>query len=150
MHFRVYFLYKGGGYMRGPIDYILVGFNNKKFDGKILKSLEDPLNKGIIKLVALSVIKKEADGKISYLDVNEYGKTDYLVSFVNKYNPDIKDADKSDISEVGEIIDNNVVAGLLVVEQLWAKPFKKALIDAKGVLLAEGRIHPEAAVELDS
>ncbi len=36
-----------------------------------------------------------------------------------------------------------------MIEHLWALPLKKALIDANGVLLAEGRIHPDAANELN-
>ena len=57
---------------------------------------------------------------------------------------------KEDIDEMGDLLENNTAAGLLVIEQLWAKPLKKALLDANGVLVAEGRIHPEAAQELDN
>jgi hypothetical protein len=57
--------------------------------------------------------------------------------------------DDEDISEMSELLENNTAAGLLVVEQLWAIPLKKALLDANGVLVAEGRIHPDAAAELN-
>jgi len=50
---------------------------------------------------------------------------------------------------MADLLESNTSAGMLVIEQLWAKPLKKALIDAKGVLIAEGRIHPDAAAELD-
>lgn len=36
--------------MRGPIDYIIVGFNGINFDGSVLKSLEEPINNGVIKI----------------------------------------------------------------------------------------------------
>ena len=50
----------------------------------------------------------------------------------------------SDIEKIGEDMDNETAAGVLVVEQLWAKGLKQALMDADGFLIADGRIHPEA------
>jgi hypothetical protein len=47
------------------------------------------------------------------------------------------------------VLETNTAAGLLVIEHLWAIPLKKALIDADGVMVAEGRIHPEAAEEFN-
>jgi uncharacterized membrane protein len=105
--------------MRGPIDYIIVGFEGNKFDGSILKALADSIEKGVINLIDLAVVMRDKDDKVS----------------------------KVEISELGE---KNCAAGLLVIEQLWAKPLKQALLNANGILLAEGRIHPEAALELNT
>ena len=55
---------------------------------------------------------------------------------------------EDDIQEVGELLEDNSSAGLLVIEQLWAKGLKQAIIAANGTLLSEGRIHPEASEEL--
>jgi hypothetical protein len=135
--------------MRGPIDYIIVGFENAKFDGSVLGALGDALESGIISLVALSVIDKDADGTISVLDISEV-EDDFVVQFAQKYNVDSHLVTDDDKAEVGDLLQPGEAAGLLVVEQLWAKPLKKAIIDANGFLIAEGRIHPEAAQELES
>ncbi|MBX4201799.1 hypothetical protein KW803_02810 [Candidatus Saccharibacteria bacterium] len=135
--------------MRGPIDYIIVGFEGNKFDGSILKALADALDKGVIGLVGLSVISKDNEGTVTTLDIADMGD-EYVTEFTQKYVTDNKATEKDDIDEAGELLENNSTAGLLVVEQLWAKPLKQALIDANGVLLAEGRIHPEAASELEN
>lgn len=134
--------------MRGPIDYIIVGFEGNKFNGSILKALADAIDKGIIALVALAFIAKDKDGNVVTLDIADLGDA-YAVEFAEKYKSDNKAVTKDDVDEMAELLENNTAAGLLVVEQLWAKPLKQALIDAKGVLVAEGRIHPEASVELD-
>ena len=34
--------------MRGPIDYIIVGFEGNKFDGSILRAIGDAIDKGVI------------------------------------------------------------------------------------------------------
>jgi hypothetical protein len=134
--------------MRGPIDYIVVGFEGNNFDGSVLAALADAIDKGIIALVALSVIAKDAEGTVSTLDIAQTGDQ-FAVEFAQKYQPSGDLVTSDDIDEVADLLENNTAAGLLVVEQLWAKPLKKALIDANGVLVAEGRIHPEAAAELE-
>lgn len=135
--------------MRGPIDYIIVGFEGNNFKGDILKALEDASNQGVIAVLALAIVSKDSQGTVTMLDAVNTGD-DYLVSFSQNYKLDNSIVDQDDIDEVGELLENNSTAGLLVVEQLWAKPLKKALIDANGVLISEGRIHPDAAEELNT
>ena len=132
--------------MRGPIDYIIVGFKSPKFDGSILKAVGDAIDSGVISLVALAVVAKDKKGEVT--DVSIADTDGELVAFAEKYKASDKDVTKEDIDEVGDLLENDSAAGLLVVEQLWAKPLKKAILDANGFLIAEGRIHPEAAEEL--
>lgn len=135
--------------MRGPIDYIVVGFEGNKFDGSILKAIGDAIDNGTIALVDLAFVARDKDDKVVKLNIADLGDQ-YAVSFAEKYKPATPSADSQDIEEVADLIEKNCSAGLLVIEQLWAKPLKEALIKANGVLLAEGRIHPDAAAELDN
>ncbi len=134
--------------MRGPIDYIIVGFEGNKFDGSILAALAEALDNGTIGLVSLAFIQKDSEGTVSVLDIENLGDA-YAVQFSQKYATDSTLVTKDDIDEVADLLESNTSAGLLVIEQLWAKPLKKALLDANGVLVAEGRIHPDAAAELN-
>ncbi len=134
--------------MLGPIDYIIVGFEGNKFDGSILKALGDAIDSGVIGLVALAFISKDAEGNVTKLNIDGLGDT-AAVEFAAKHPSDPSKVTDDDIDEMADLLENNTAAGLLVVEQLWAKPLKKALIDANGVLVAEGRIHPDAAAELE-
>jgi hypothetical protein len=57
---------------------------------------------------------------------------------------------EDDVQKLGSEMPEDMTAGVLVIEQLWAKGLKKALLDKNAVILAEGRLHPdvvEAAVE---
>jgi hypothetical protein len=136
--------------MHGPIDYIIVGFEGNKFDGSILKALTDAIDNGVVALVSLAIVSKDSNGNVTTLDVNSFGD-DYIIEFTEKYAPtDNTQVNQDDIDEVADLIENNCTAGLLAIEHLWAKPLKKALIDTNGVLLAEGRIHPDSALELDN
>lgn len=134
--------------MRGPIDYIIVGFEGNKFDGSVLQTISEAIDKGIINLVALVLITKDAEGTVSKVDIENSDDT-YAVEFSQKYNGDNSLVDEDDITEMADLLENNTAAGLLIIEQLWAKPLKQALINVNGVLVADGRIHPDAALELN-
>ncbi len=135
--------------MRGPIDYIIVGFEGNHFDGSILRALSDAIDSGVIALIALSVISKDGKGTVTVANIDEAGDN-FFAQFVRDHPTNESVISLSDINEMAELINNNCTAGLLVVEQLWAKPLKQALIKAKGILLAEGRLHPDAEAELET
>lgn len=133
--------------MRGPIDYIIVGFEGNKFDGSILKELDRVVSDGTIAVLDLGLIVKDDKGKVSAMELSE-AQDKAIAEFAKDKNLQSGLISDDDVAEVGEILENNCSAGLLVVEQLWAKGLKKAIVDAGGVLVAEGRIHPDAAAEL--
>lgn len=134
--------------MRGPIDYIIVGFEGNKFDGSILKAVADAIESGTIALVDIALVMRGEDDVIEKLSLTDTGD-DYVLKFAQLYKPAEPSIGEDDLNEVGDLIEKNCSAGLLVIEQLWAKPLKEAIINANGVLLAEGRIHPEAAQQLN-
>lgn len=135
--------------MRGPIDYIIIGFKGNKFDGSILSELGAAVDSGVIELISLAVVAKDEDGVVSSLGIADLGDK-YLIDFVADHPLKEDGVDKEDINEVADLLEPNTAAGLLVVEHLWAKPLKKAIINAGGFLIADGRIHPEAAEELNA
>lgn len=134
--------------MRGPIDYIIVGFVGNKFDGSILTAIGEAIDNGTIALVALSGIIKNEDGSVVSLDISNT-EDPLLADFTQKHPVDNRLVTQDDIDEVAELLEPNTAAGFLVVEQLWAKPLKAAIVNAGGFLVAEGRIHPDAANELN-
>jgi hypothetical protein len=139
---------KAGAVMKGPIDYIIVGFEGNKFDGSILKAIGDAIDKDIIGLVALVFVQKDAQGKVTTMDAADYGDTT-LTEFTAKYKSDSSLVTRDDINEMAELVKPDTAIGMLVIEHLWAIPLKEALMNANGSLVAEGRIHPAAAAELN-
>ena len=133
--------------MRGPIDFIIVNFKGNNFNGGVLEELAKVVKDGTIAVLDIALITKAKNGEVAALemsDMQDAGIADFAKS--NQVESGLITAD--DISEVGDIIADNSSVGLLVIEQLWAKGLKKAIIEADGELIAEGRIHPEAAEEI--
>ncbi len=131
--------------MRGPIDYIIVGFEGNNFTGEILQELEKASKNKTIAVLALALIARDKKGNVVAVEASD----PKIVSLIKGMDLDQDLISPEDIQEVGELLEDNSSAGLLIVEQLWAKGLKQAIINANGTLIDEGRIHPEASKELD-
>lgn len=130
--------------MLGPIDYIAVGFEGNNFDGSILKALVDATESGAIRVVDLVLIIKDTDGTVAIAEIEDQEDDLKDVSKLIGHTGDFPLLTESDIELLGEKMENDTSAGVLVIEHLWAKNLKSALMNAGGILLDEGRIHPEA------
>lgn len=131
--------------MRGPIDFIIVGFDGNSFKGEILQELQKAVEAGVIDVLALSVVAKDDQGVVTTVDL-----TGDMLTVAQSFNADDSLISDDDVAEVGDLLENNTAAGLLIVEQLWAKGLKQAIINAGGHLIADGRIHPDAEAELET
>jgi len=131
--------------MRGPIDYLIVGFEGNKFTGEVLRELHAATSNGIIAVLALVLVSKDENGVVTTVELDE----EYL-RVTASFDLDNTLISDDDVAEVGDVLENNTAAGLLIVEQLWAKGLKQAIANAGGYLVADGRIHPDASEELNS
>lgn len=136
--------------MLGPIDYIVVGFRGNNFDGSVLKELEKAANSGAIRVVDLVFVIKDANGSITTAEIADQHEELKEVAKILGHQDDLPLFTEEDLNKIGEMMDNDTSAGVLVIEHLWAKGLKKALLDKNAILIDEGRLHPDkvlAAVE---
>lgn len=131
--------------MLGPLDYVVVGFKGNNFNGSIVKELTKAVDSGVIRVLDLLFIIKDEDGSVIGGEFKDQSE-DLKAAFGKlKVEEDMPLFTESDMDKVGELMENDTAAGVLIIEQLWAKGLKKAILDAGGSLIAEGRIHPEKA-----
>lgn len=136
--------------MLGPIDYIAVGFKGNNFDGSILEELVKASESGAIRVVDLLFVIKDADGNVTMAEIEDQHEELKEVAKAIGHEGDLPLLTEEDVEKLGASMDNDTSAGVLVIEQLWAKGLKSALIHAGAELIDEGRIRPdvvEAAVE---
>lgn len=130
--------------MLGPIDYIAVGFKGNNFDGSVLEELAKAVDNGVIRVVDLLFVIKDADGSIAMAEVEDQHPELKEVAKLIGHKGDLPLLTEDDVEKMSAKMDNDTSAGLLVIEHLWAKGLKKALLDAGAMLIDEGRIHPDA------
>lgn len=136
--------------MLGPIDYIVVSFKGNNFDGSALRALSNAVKSGVIRVVDLVFIIKDADGNVAMAEIEDQDDDLKAIAKELGLNDDMPLMTEDDIAKLGSSMPNDTAAGVLVVEQLWAIELKKALLHVGAELVDEGRIHPdkiEAAVE---
>jgi uncharacterized protein YlxP (DUF503 family) len=134
--------------MKGPVDFIIVGFEGNNFNGGILRELQESVEKGVINVLALALVAKDSEGVVTRLDAED-NFSQLELGFLSSAVANQQLVNEDDLDEVGELLDNNSAAGIMIIEHLWAKGLKKAIIDAGGYLVAEGRLRGEVVNELE-
>jgi hypothetical protein len=129
----------------GPVELIVVKFPGNKFTGEIAPALADLVDKGLVRIIDLLFVAKDADGtvlveEIANLGDDEYAQFEAVVSDVNGM------LNEEDAHQFAGLLEPNSSAGLLLFEHTWATTFADALANADGELLYAERI-PRAAIE---
>ena len=129
--------------MLGPIDYIAVGFKGNNFDGGILGALSKAVESGVIRVVDLLFAIKNDDGEVTLAAIEDQDEELQQVATSLGHTGDMPLLTDEDMTKIGDAMENDTSAGVLVIEQLWAKDLKKELLEHDAVLISEGRIHPD-------
>ena len=129
----------------GPVDYLVIEFPGSKFNGEIAPTLVDLVDRGIIRVLDLIMIVKEADGsfdaiEIADVDESEAGELRRLEAHVAEL------LSEEDVASLAAAIEPGSTAALLVYENKWAAPFATAVRHSGGQLVANGRIPIQALV----
>jgi len=129
----------------GPVDYLVVEFPGSEFKGEIMAELVDLVQRGIVRVLDLVVIKKDLDGSYEAFefddaDAGPLGEIRELEAEL----ADLLSAD--DVTAVADALEPGSAAGLLVYENLWAAGFASAVRRAGGQLVASGRIPVQALI----
>ncbi len=123
----------------GPVDYVVVGFPDGRMDGDALPQLLDLVDRGIIRILDLAVIRKRDDGRVTVLDQVELERMRVLESVaLAGAAPGVLGS--GDLAEAAQALDAGTSAGVLVYENVWAAPFTAAVRRAGGHVAATGRI----------
>ena len=129
----------------GPIDYLVVEFppGHANFTGEMAAAIADLVEKGIIRVLDLLIIQKDADGSIEALEIDDLDALDEIVHLETEI-AEILAAD--DVEHLAAAMEPGTVAGVLVWENLWAAPFGAAARRAGGQVVASGRIPIQAII----
>lgn len=150
----------------GPVQLISVGFEpGANFEGRIVDEVAALEKERTIRVLDLLFIARDTDSE--EIVVLEHRGTESMAGIVGallgielEEDADATGAaaradehtfgfSQADIEQMGAGLEPGAAAGLLLIEHVWARGFRKAVRDAGGRLLGEGFLTPEtiAAVE---
>jgi hypothetical protein len=134
----------------GPIDVMLIEFTDRLAAATALPPLIDLADRGLIRVLDLVVIRKEADGSVTRIDlgdIDQHGQS-ALLAFDGVSSGIL---DQGDIDQAAAQVQPGCAAGLLVYEHRWAEPFITAIRRAGGSVLVNDRVPVESVLAaLDS
>jgi hypothetical protein len=123
----------------GPVDYLVVEFPGSNFTGEIMPELADLVERGIVRVLDLVLIKKDDDGSYEAFEVADVDPG--ALGSIRELERELADLlSEDDVASVAQAMEPGSTAGLLVYENLWAAPFASAVRRAGGQLIANGRI----------
>jgi hypothetical protein len=127
----------------GPIDYVVIAFPDGQPKGEAAPLLMDLVDRGIIRILDLMFIRKDADGSIAGLEISQLDSegADEFVVFAGASSGILSDEDRQ---EAGEVLKPDTAAAVIVFENRWAAPFARAMRQAGGQLIAFDRIPVQA------
>jgi hypothetical protein len=123
----------------GPVDYLVVEFPDARTTGDALPRLVDLVDRGIVRILDLVFLRKEADGSVVGIEVADLdGDGDLDLRVFEGATSGLLGRD--DLDDAASVIEPGSAAAIVVYENLWAIPFASALRRVGAELVASGRI----------
>ena len=127
------------------LELIALEFPGNRFSGDILPALQAVVDKGIVRVIDLTFVKKDGDGTVTALELQDLPGEEALV-----FDPVAADVaglvSAADVARVADGLRPNSSAALLLFEHTWTSTIRQAIVNANGRLVFQERI-PAAAAE---
>lgn len=123
----------------GPIDFIVIEFSGGLLAGQTAAELVALVDNGTIRIYDLVVVRKDADGTVSGVDLSEVadGSLGGFGTLGGARSGLISD---EDITLAAEAIEADTFAAFILYENRWAEPFVDAARREGGRMIASSRI----------
>lgn len=155
--------------MYGPMQLFVIAFPGNEFKGEIAPAILEARDKGIIRLIDYVFVLKDEDGNVGLMEGTDLGRKEIVqlhsvlgallglgagglegaeigAEVGAKYGEYDMGLSMEDVKNIADKIPENSAALLMVVEHLWAKKIKQTLVNANGIMVAQGMITPELIV----
>jgi len=129
----------------GPVDYLVVEFpaGQSNFTGEMAKELLALVDAGIIRVIDVLILTKNADGTVDAMELSDVPNLGELQT-IEAVLAELLAAD--DVEHLAAAMDPGSTAGVLIWENTWAAPFASAARRSGGQLIANGRIPIQAII----
>ena len=131
----------------GPLEYYIIGFEGNHFTGEIAPALKQAADSGAIRIVDLVFVTKDRAGTVKRLEYEDFDHDVARAFAALDQNADGMFSGE-DLDAIGEGLDNNSSAALVLVEHVWAAKLRAATVHANGRLIQHGILSEDAVHSL--
>lgn len=126
----------------GPVDWIVLEWTGERPSGhEVAPMIVDLVDRGIIRVLDIGFVAKDADGTITVLDLEHLGPDSPFAAFEGASSGLL---DRGDLEDAADAMTPGASAAVLMWENRWAAPLAVALRRSGGQLVASGRVEVQA------
>jgi uncharacterized membrane protein len=151
----------------GPVQLLVVGFDEPSFQGEVMRALDRLRDSDVVRLVDLLVVRKDDEGNVEHLqrsdlspdEAEQLGATVGALIGIGAGGEEAAEAGavlgaigldeagghllrEEDFWYVDDAIPNGSAAAVALVEHRWAIGLRDAIRSAGGALVADEWVHP--------
>ena len=157
----------------GPVQIMVVGFEDPNFTGEVLSELRRLKDADLLRVVDLVVVAKDADGEVAAVEMSNLsdeeraqfgavagaliglgmeGDEEGLEAGALAGAEAAEDGILGDeaVWSIADVIPMGTTAAVALLEHRWAIPLRDAIRRAGGVPLADTWLHPEDLIAMGS
>jgi uncharacterized membrane protein len=127
----------------GPVDVAVILFEGSAFNGDIAPAIADLHDQGVVRVIDLAFVTKDADGTTAVVEVEDDATADAF----ERINADPLDLlSDEDLNEAAAGLEPGSAALVVVWENLWAARLAGSIRESKGRLISLERIPHESVL----
>jgi uncharacterized membrane protein len=153
--------------MIGPVQLLVVGFQEPDFQGEVLAQLQTLRDQDLVRVIDILVVNKDADGAVTTAQITDLSEGEAqelgavvkaLVGLGEIAGGDAEGAaalwsqedglGEDQLLDVLEEIPANTAVAIALLEHRWALPLREAIVDAGGFPILDTWVHPRDLVEV--
>jgi uncharacterized membrane protein len=127
----------------GPVDVAVILFEGNEFNGDVAPALAELNDSGIVRIIDLAFVRKDADESISYAEVADEQVADAFERLNDEQFDLLSD---QDLNEIASGLKAGSSALVIVWENSWAGRIAAAIRASHGELIAQERIPRETVL----
>jgi hypothetical protein len=129
----------------GPVDTLVIEYPSETEGTASASALRDLVDRGIVRLYDLMVIRKDGDGHCAEIDLATVDGS--LIAFREFLGARSGLLDTDDVDDLAAVLETDTTAVVLVFENAWAIPFVAAARTEGAEVVAGMRISAQAIMD---
>jgi hypothetical protein len=153
----------------GPVQLLVVGFEQPNFQGEVLAQLQSLREHDVVRVIDILVVNKDADGVVATAQISDLSEEEAqqfgelvkaLVGLGETAGGDPEgaarlwsgeegaDLGEEDLLDVLAEIPADTAVAIALLEHRWAIPLREAIMTAGGFPIIDTWVHPRDLVEV--